>query len=54
MKYKIVRDGHGRGKQVLYSSDDLLDIAQFCENKAGRNNDVGFDLGLDIDDGDLL
>lgn len=52
MKYKIVRDGHGRGKEVLFQSDDLMELARFCEEKSGGRDRMGgqFDLGIDGDD----
>lgn len=52
MKYKIVRDGHGRGKEVLFESNDLLELARFCKQKSGSRPAGQFDLGFD--DGDLL
>lgn len=52
MKYKIVFDGHGRGKEVLFQSDDLLELARFCEEKSGAGPEG--QLGFGFDEGDLL
>lgn len=52
MKYKVVIDKNGRGKEVLFQSNDLMELARFCEQKSGSRPGAQFDLGFD--EGDLL
>lgn len=56
MKYKLIKDGgHGKSKQVMYETDDMLEIAEFCRAKAGGPAmDLGLDFGRDDDDGGPL
>lgn len=53
--YKLVRDnGHYSGDEIMFESDDLLDVAQFARDKGGGADLPPLDVGIEFDDGEGL
>jgi len=59
MKYKVIRDEHGRSNEVILEADTLDELARLAQEKTGRKSDnlgVGLesDLGFDTNGEGLL
>lgn len=53
--YKLVKDnGYHSTEDVLFESDDLLDVAEYAQSKGGGADLPPLDVGLDLDGEGLL